>query len=524
MKAEVLVAGVVMCTAAPVAVGQAQFQEENKISASAPTSGDWMGYTVAVSGDTLAVGRPGDNTPETNQGSVHVYLRSGTSWGQQAKLKVAPSGSFEQFGSGVAIDGDTLVAVGSGFAFSGSDAARVFFRTGTSWAEQAVLGGFGDDLGTSVAISGDTLVVGAPFNDLSGTDAGAALVFVRAGTTWSQQATLTPSNANPQGFGNAVAIDGIRILVGVEAKNRAYVFVRVGTTWSEETQWTRTGEFGASVALAGNRALVGSPQDTTVSKGKGSALVFVRSGTAWTEEVKLEVQGGALGASVALDGPAALVGAPKKSASRGKAYGFARTSAGWFHQATFSASDAGNGDELGFSVALSSGAAVAGAPMESSAGSAHVFHFAPLVPANYCTAGTSASGCSAAMGSSGMASATFPSGFVLTATGVEGNKNGLFYYGPNGRQAAPWGNGTSLQCITPPVKRGGLLSGVGTNGACNGSFGLDLNARWCPTCPKPTHNPGVGATVQAQLWYRDPANTGNQATSLSDALEFVVTP
>ena len=51
-----------------------------------------------------------------------------------------------------------------------------------------------------------------------------------------------------------------------------------------------------------------------------------------------------------------------------------------------------------------------------------------------------------------------------------------------------------------------------------------MNALWCPTCPKPALNPGVGSVVQAQLWYRDPTNTSNQTTSLSDALEFVVEP
>jgi hypothetical protein len=52
----------------------------------------------------------------------------------------------------------------------------------------------------------------------------------------------------------------------------------------------------------------------------------------------------------------------------------------------------------------------------------------------------------------------------------------------------------------------------------------DLNALWCPTCPKPQKNPGAGTTVQAQLWYRDPLNTSNQTTSLSNAFEFVLCP
>ena len=143
---------------------------------------------------------------------------------------------------------------------------------------------------------------------------------------------------------------------------------------------------------------------------------------------------------------------------------------------------------------------------------------------SYCTAGTSASGCSAALAATGTPSASAPGGFWVTAANVEGMANGQFYYGTSGRQANPWGNGTSYQCVVPPVKRGGLLVASGTPLACDGSFVQDLNARWCSGCPKPLHNPGAGALVQAQLWYRDPQNTSNHTTSLSDALEFVVQP
>jgi hypothetical protein len=148
----------------------------------------------------------------------------------------------------------------------------------------------------------------------------------------------------------------------------------------------------------------------------------------------------------------------------------------------------------------------------------------PTGPVAYCTAGTSASGCTASLSASGTPSASATSGFDLIATGVEGAKDGLFFFGTNGRQANPWGNGTSFQCVVPPVARAGLLPSSGTPGACDGSFSQDLNALWCASCPKPLKNPGAGALVQAQLWYRDPLNTGNQTTSLSDALEFTLAP
>ena len=142
----------------------------------------------------------------------------------------------------------------------------------------------------------------------------------------------------------------------------------------------------------------------------------------------------------------------------------------------------------------------------------------------YCTSGTSASGCEAAMGALGTPSASASSGFLLTATSVEGQKDGLFFYGTNGRQANTWGNGTSFVCVVPPRVRGSLLTGIGPVGTCTGVFTMDLNARWCATCPKPAHNPGAGAVGQAQLWYRDPANTSNQTSSMSDAVEYVVAP
>ncbi len=142
----------------------------------------------------------------------------------------------------------------------------------------------------------------------------------------------------------------------------------------------------------------------------------------------------------------------------------------------------------------------------------------------YCTAGVSAAGCRASIGAQGIASASAPNGFVLTALDVEGSKAGIFFFGTNGRQANSWGNGSSYQCVTPPVHRGGLMSPTGSIGTCSGTFALDLNARWCASCLRPTHNPGAGSVVEAQLWYRDPTSTSNQTTSMSDAIEFTVCP
>ncbi len=139
---------------------------------------------------------------------------------------------------------------------------------------------------------------------------------------------------------------------------------------------------------------------------------------------------------------------------------------------------------------------------------------------NYCTAGTSASGCQAVLSGSGTPSSSAASGFTLQAQQVEGDKQAMFFYGWNGRQANPWSTGGSYQCVAPPVKRGGSLGKSGTDGQCDGVYAQDLNAYWQAN---PTKDPGPGAVVQAQLWFRDPQNTASKVTtSLSDAFEFVV--
>jgi hypothetical protein len=141
---------------------------------------------------------------------------------------------------------------------------------------------------------------------------------------------------------------------------------------------------------------------------------------------------------------------------------------------------------------------------------------------NYCTSGTSFSGCNAQISAQGQSSATAATGFFLTATGIEGNKDGIFYFGLTQKSPATTvGNSSSYQCVNPPVKRTGLLAGVGTNGQCDGFAQVDLNARYTA---KPSSNPGAGATQFAQLWYRDPLNTSNQTTSRSGAVGWTVCP
>jgi hypothetical protein len=143
-------------------------------------------------------------------------------------------------------------------------------------------------------------------------------------------------------------------------------------------------------------------------------------------------------------------------------------------------------------------------------------------PATYCTAGTTSSGCQALISAIGTSSATAATGFSVNATNVEGNKSGLLFYGVNGPKpaATSWGATSSFQCVQPPLKRAAVQDAGGTIGQCNGAFSTDLNARWTA---KPNHNPGAGARVDGQYWFRDPAGPVPD-TALSDAVTWTVCP
>lgn len=258
-------------------------------------------------------------------------------------------------------------------------------------------GAAGDGLGAAVAVFGDTAVVGAPFDDTAGgADAGSAYVFVRSGTAWTfQQQLLAADGAAGDDFGRSVSIVGDTIVVGAPLddvaanpdQGSAYVFVRSGTTWTQQQQLLPSdGEvgqsFGTSVSLSGETAVVGSHMDNTAAGfAAGSAYVFLRAGTVWAQQQQLLAPDGALGdsfgISVSISGDTALVGAHFDDMLRGSAYVFVRSGATWSLQQKLTASDALINDFFGVSVALSGDTAVVGAvfadlPGQPDAGAAYV--------------------------------------------------------------------------------------------------------------------------------------------------------
>jgi hypothetical protein len=423
-----------------------------------------FGFSVALSGDTLAVGAVWENSAATgvngnqadnsamNSGAVYVFRRTGAAWQQEAYLKASNTGNSDQFGISVALSGDTL-AVGAHVEDSAatgvdgnqgddaggtnSGAVYVFRRSGTTWLQEAYLKASNTDaldyFGVSVALSGDTLAVGAYGEDSetgaqadnSATDSGAVYVFRHNGTTWLQEAYLKASTIGVDDyFGHDVALSGDTLAVvawgedsaatdvgGDENDNTAadsgavYVFRRAGTTWQQEAylKASNTGTedyFGyTGVALSGDTLAVGAEYEDSAAQGvggdendntaadSGAVYVFRRTGAAWEQEAYLKASNTGtedrFGWSVALSGDTLAVGAVcEDSAAQGvggnqddnvatensgAVYVFRRTGTAWEQAAYIKASNTAKDDTFGRGVALSGDTLAVTAIQEDSA-------------------------------------------------------------------------------------------------------------------------------------------------------------
>jgi FG-GAP repeat protein len=384
--------------------------ELTKLTTSDAAASDQFGYAVSISGSTAVIGAPfDDNSGGSDAGAAYVFVGAGAVWTEQAKLTASDGAINDQFGFAVAVSGDTAV-VGAYLDNNagGSDAgsAYVFVRSGTTWSQQAKLlpqvPGGGDYFGSAVAIDGDTIVVGAHRDDnAGGGNAGSACVFVRSGTVWTQQATLTASDgAINDRFAIAVAVQADTAIMGAEGNDHtaiadtgaAYVFVRSGTSWSQQGKLTllnaATNDFlGFSVAIDGDTALVGANRDDlVVGSEAGSAGVFTRSAGVWTNVALLTASDAAggdfFGESVALCDGAALIGTAFDSTPAGSdtssAYVYFGAGSSWSEQDKLISSDAAAVDYFGRAVALDGNIAIIGARQDdhaagTNAGAAYVF-------------------------------------------------------------------------------------------------------------------------------------------------------
>jgi hypothetical protein len=518
----------------------------------------WVG--LAVVSLVVAVVAVGGCAAEERTPEEVAQASSALTWTELQKL---PGNSTnELFGSAAAMD-DTTAVIGAynmSTPNAGQGAGYVYVRSGSTWSLQQKLtasdASAGQRLGQSAALSGDTVVLGAPYSAIGGnTQQGAAYVFVRSGSTWTQQAKLTaPDGATNDLFGLSVDIDGDNLIVGSPSADlpmptpttanagAAYVYVRSGSTWSLQQKLVATlsggpqtdDSAGHGVALVGNTAAVGAPN--RVATHQGAVMLFVRSGTTWTEtsevQAKNKVDGGQYGWSVAMDGSWlvatsfgqtfatvylltggygiykgmlttgtftesvsvagnwAWIGSPYVSTNTGEVRGFSWDSVNWTAQQTLTASDAATGAAFGRSVAATSNGLFVGAY----AGDGKAYFFS-LVGGSC----SSPSQCSSGNCVDGVCCNTACSGPCDICTALGANPDGICSFLPEG--STPTGctapracSGASAACASSCGGDADCAAGYycnaahscvaqkTTGNACNPTAGNDCTADGCRVC------------------------------------------
>lgn len=348
------------------------FAETQKLLASDGDSFDFLGFSAAVDGDFIVVGAPREDTGGSLAGSAYIYQRQNDgSWAEIQKIQASDVDNASMFGSSVAIDGPQLVvgAEDDDGQANNAGAAYIFELQGDgTWLETAKitlplsdpnttpgdnagLARGGDRAGRSVAISGNTVVMGVPldtsnFNDISRNNHGSAAVFTKqADGTWAQEQLLLASD--------------------VAAND----------------------EFGQSVAVSGDRIVVGGPLNDDDGNRSGSAYIFERNNGVWAETTKLTASDAGdefwFGYAVDLDGDTAAIGAWQAEGT-GVAYSYEFDGSAW-QEVKLVDSDVASNDRLGFSIGVANGIVAAGSPADdfdgSSSGSLVVFDIEPDVSA-----------------------------------------------------------------------------------------------------------------------------------------------
>ena len=319
-----------------------------------PDSDDGYGYSIALSGNTLVVGAEADNTNGLIAGAAYVYARSGHTWTLQQKLFPNDPADLAQFGIAVDIAGDTIVVGAHGDDDSGyqTGAAYVFRRNGTVWTQEQKLKAADEEAGSAfglgVSLSGQTIAVGAPTESSpEASFSGAVYVFVNNGTTWQQQAKIKAQNTmENQQLGTTVSISGDTIVA------------------------TAPGE------------IVGAPGvEAQNVRSKGAVYIFDRTGTSWDHQKRIHDKDtnrtGGFGARAAIEGDTMIVGDPTFDAGArftGAVYVYERSSGGgWSLKYTLTADDALFLQVMGSAIAISGDTIIAGTSSQFTPPSVYIF-------------------------------------------------------------------------------------------------------------------------------------------------------
>jgi len=292
--------------------------EKQELVSADPEGGHRFGASVALCGGTALIADPWDDDLGLNSGSVHLFENRSGSWVLAQKLLASNGSDSDQFGSSVALSQRVAVVAGGRSAY-------VFERTPSGWLESARLTGAGQDTGfSSVASSEDTLLLGTAWSDAPLFQSGRVFSFERTPSGWVQTQVLVPSDPGFQGhFGASLALRGDRALIGAPwrqlptGEGAVYVFERGASGWTQTARlFDASGHFddrfGESVALGDARALVGAPYADLGRATTGAAFLYELGPSGWTSARELHARDALhherFGCAVALHGATALLG------------------------------------------------------------------------------------------------------------------------------------------------------------------------------------------------------------------------
>lgn len=217
--------------------------------------------------------------------------------------------SMDNVGSRIAVG----YAYQSPSALTSAGAVTIFSRTGNAWTQEAILSASDKEVSAlfgrvlSMSSAGDRVIVGShAFNSGGLADAGQAYIYLRTGTTWTQQAILTASDravGDFYGYCVEMSPDGTRCAVSAIQKSKGaatyvgqvYVYLRTGTTWAQEAIIVYPGSgstiaFGQSMCFdtTGTKLVISAPNENIGSSSwAGAVYTFTRSGTTWTQQNRL---------------------------------------------------------------------------------------------------------------------------------------------------------------------------------------------------------------------------------------------
>jgi len=382
------------------------WSETQKIIAADGAIDDRFGCSVKIDGDSAIIGAYFDDfSTKTNAGSTYVFVRSGSTWSQQAKLTASDSDNNDEFGWSVSINGDYAIVGAHKEDGSGTDrgAAYVFYRSGTYWTEQQKLtpgdSADNDFFGKSVSIDGEYAIVGAPGKN---SNQGFSYIFKRTGTSWAQMTKVGATGSNKLGW--SVSISMPCVIMGAYGTNSntgvAHIYELQGSSWYGKGALTASDGvisdlFGISVAIDGDYVICGSSGHDLTYAGEGAAYIFEKPGTGWTTMTETQKiiasdnEGGdGFGQSVSIDGDGIIVAAPSEDGTgnaRGAAYIFNRGSSSWSEITKLIASDAENDDYFGWGVSINGNSAIVGAYAEDNtngneAGAAYLYDWTNQAP------------------------------------------------------------------------------------------------------------------------------------------------